>query len=109
MDFPDHTDDYTPSRSGPQPVVRNQQSRPSTGKLVNDGHHYHYIVEKFSEGAIGTILLGASSFNPDKLSEIINTHASAGYRMIFQVKEHRRMLLFWKRESILMTFERAIS
>jgi len=110
MDFPDHTSDYDSPR--PQPVIRQPQPvarRAAKGQSVSDGHRYIYTVDKYSEGAIGTILLGASSFNPSKLSAIINKRAGAGYRMVFQIKEQRRLLLFWKRESIIITFEKAIS
>jgi len=78
-------------------------------RLINDGHRYQYAVEKHTEGMLGTMLFGASAFNPAKLSNIINKRANAGYRMVFQIKEQRRMLIFWKRECILMTFERSLS
>lgn len=103
MDFPDTAIDQKPRRSSRSSVSTSSKT------LVNDGHRYQYVVDKYSEGAVGTILLGASSFNADKLTDMINTRAKAGFRMVFQVKEQRRMLLFWTRESIVMTFERAIS
>ena len=102
MDFPEQS---YPQAS--QPRRSSSSSSPSHPQPKARPTRYLYSVEQYSEGAIGTILLGGSKFNPAKLSNMINAQAAQGYRMIFQVKEERRMLLFWKRESIIMTFEKA--
>jgi len=113
MDFNDPLENYTESPTPTRSTRPQQASHPpkqqSQRNQVNDGHRYNYLIEKYSEGAIGTVLLGASSFNPSKIASIVNKHAGAGYRMVFMIKESRRMLLFWKRECIIMTFERAVS
>jgi hypothetical protein len=80
-----------------------------TPRTVNDGHRYDYQVRIVSEGALGTILVGKSKVNPEKLAGALNDMARQGYRCTFQVLERRRMLLFWSRESVICTFERALS
>ncbi len=93
MDFPDQLD--APPKARPK-------------RVVNHGQQFDYQVRMLSEGALGTILLGRSSINPNKLSNTLNEMARQGYRNTFQVLERRRMLLFWTRESLLLSFERSI-
>ena len=65
-----------------------------------------YEVIKVSEGGLGTLLFGASGFPVRKLRDTLNEHGAAGWRLVFQVIEIRRYMLFWKRETVIITFER---
>jgi hypothetical protein len=65
-----------------------------------------YKVINITEGGAGTILLGASSLPLKKMENTINKEAADGWTMVFQVLEKKRFLLFWKRESVVITFAR---
>jgi hypothetical protein len=67
-----------------------------------------YKIVNVSEGGLGTLLLGKSKVPIKKMEKIINTHAQEGYEVVFQILEERRMLLLWKRESVIITFARKI-
>jgi len=65
-----------------------------------------YKVIEVSEGALGTIFLGASGM-PIKQMEIqLNKEAADGWQMVFQVIEKKRLWLFWSRETVIMTLGR---
>ena len=65
-----------------------------------------YKVIEVSEGALGTIFLGASGM-PIKQMEIqLNKEAADGWQMVFQVIEKKRFWLFWTRETVIMTLGR---
>ncbi len=65
-----------------------------------------YKVIEVSEGALGTIFLGASGM-PIKQMEInLNKEAADGWQMVFQVIEKKRFWLFWSRETVIMTLGR---
>ena len=65
-----------------------------------------YKIESISEGFLGTILFHASSLPVKKIEERINLRAKEGWQVVFQVLEEKRLLLFWQRETILITFGR---
>jgi hypothetical protein len=65
-----------------------------------------YKVMQVSEGAIGTIFLGASGMPLDKLEETLNEEAKDGWQLVFQVIESRRFWLFWSRETVILTLGR---
>jgi hypothetical protein len=65
-----------------------------------------YKVMVVAEGAIGTLFLGASGMPVKKLEATLNEEAADGWQLVFQVIEHRRFWLFWKRESVLITLGR---
>jgi len=65
-----------------------------------------YKVIEVSEGALGTIFLGASGM-PIKQMEIqLNKEAADGWQLAFQVIEKKRFWLFWSRETVIMTLGR---
>ncbi|HKI60452.1 MAG TPA: DUF4177 domain-containing protein [Mariprofundaceae bacterium] len=65
-----------------------------------------YKVIEVSEGALGTIFLGASGM-PIKQMEInLNKEAADGWQLVFQVIEKKRFWLFWTRETVIMTLGR---
>lgn len=65
-----------------------------------------YKVVQVSEGALGTLFLGASGMPLKKLETTLNKEAAAGWQLVFQVIERRRFWLFWTRESVIITLGR---
>lgn len=65
-----------------------------------------YKVIAVAEGAIGTLFLGASGFPLQELEETLNQEAERGWQLVFQVVEKRRFLLFWTRETVIITLGR---
>lgn len=65
-----------------------------------------YKVVIVSEGALGTVFLGASSLPVAKLEAALNKFAGEGWQLTFQVIEKRRFLLFWTRETVVLTLGR---
>lgn len=68
--------------------------------------HRQYKVISISEGGCGTVLLGAAAVPIKKLEEALNQEAAAGWQLHFMVIEHRRFLLFWTRETVIITLVR---
>ncbi|PHS75264.1 DUF4177 domain-containing protein [Porticoccus sp.] len=62
-----------------------------------------YKVMAISEGALGTIFLGASGFPLKKMETVLNEQAADGWQLVFQVVEKRRLWLFWARETVIVT------
>lgn len=67
-----------------------------------------YKVVAVSEGALGTILAGASKLPLQKMESVMNNYGREGWNMDFMVIEHKRYLLFWERESAVLTFSRQL-
>ena len=65
-----------------------------------------YKVEVVSEGALGTIFLGASRIRTERLETVLNAYGQQGWDLEFMVLEKRRFLLFWVREAVVITFSR---
>jgi hypothetical protein len=65
-----------------------------------------YKVVAVSEGALGTLFLGASGFPLKKLETVLNQEAAEGWQLVFQVVEKRRFMLFWTRETVIATLGR---
>ena len=61
-----------------------------------------YKVMAISEGALGTIFLGASGFPLKKMETVLNEQAAEGWQLVFQVVERRRLWLFWARETVIV-------
>ena len=55
---------------------------------------------------MGTIFLGASKLPVKKMEEVMNRYGKDGWDVSFQMIEQRRLLLFWTRESAIITFVR---
>lgn len=62
-----------------------------------------YKVMAISEGALGTIFLGASGFPLKKMEAVLNEQVAEGWQLVFQVVEKRRFWLFWARETVIVT------
>lgn len=65
-----------------------------------------YKVEIVAEGGCGTLLLGASGLPIKKLEATLNQAAAEGWELAFQVIERKRYLLFWTRETVILTLGR---
>jgi hypothetical protein len=58
------------------------------------------------EGGLGTIFLGASSIPIKKMETALNKEVAEGWQIVFQIVEKKRLMLFWKRESVVITLGR---
>jgi len=67
-----------------------------------------YKVITIEEGALGTIFLGSSKIPVKKMEKVLNEYGDEGWNLEFQLVEQKRMLLFWKRESVVITLSREI-
>jgi len=65
-----------------------------------------YKVIVVSEGALGTIFLGASGLPIKRMEMELNEAAADGWQMVFQVVEKKRFWLFWSRETVVITLGR---
>ncbi len=67
-----------------------------------------YKVISIEEGAIGTLFLGSSKIPLAKMNKVLNDLGQEGWNVDFQLIEQKRMLLFWARESVIVTLSREI-
>jgi len=65
-----------------------------------------YKIIHVMEGGLGTVLLGSSGLPLEKLEVTLNREAADGWQVVFQVIENRRFLLFWNRETVIVTLGR---
>ena len=65
-----------------------------------------YKVLYVAEGGCGTIFLGASGVPLKKLEVELNEHAADGWQLVFQTLEHKRYMVFWSREAVIVTLGR---
>lgn len=65
-----------------------------------------YKVARVSEDGCSTLLFGAAPLPIKKIESTLNRFAQEGWRMVFMVIEKKRFLLFWERESAIITLER---
>lgn len=63
-----------------------------------------YKVIQISEGGCSTLLFGSAPIPIDKLQMELNRQVKDGWQVVFQVIEKKRFLLFWTRESVIVTF-----
>ena len=65
-----------------------------------------YKVVLYTEGLFGSIFLGESKVDPDRLAGFLNDEAAKGWRVKTMERENRRTLLFFNREAFLVVMER---
>ena len=65
-----------------------------------------YKVLHIHEGGCGTVLLGSAGIPIKKLEAVLNEEAANGWQLVFQAIEKKRFLLFWSRESVIVTLGR---
>lgn len=68
-----------------------------------------FKIEVVREGAIGTLIVGASKLPIRKMEEVMNKYGSEGWSMNFMVIEQHRLFLFWQREAAIITFSRELA
>jgi len=66
-----------------------------------------YKVIQISEGFWSTLLFGSSKVPINKMEIELNTLGNDGWQVVFQLIEKKRMLLFWVRESVIITLEKS--
>jgi hypothetical protein len=69
---------------------------------------YEYKTIIYSEGLLGSILLGESKVDPERMTETLNEHGRQGWRVVTMERENRRSLLLFNREAFLIVLERQI-
>ena len=65
-----------------------------------------YKVIRISENGCATILLGASILPTDLIEKRLNHEVAKGWQVVYEVIEQERLLLFWTRESLIVTLGR---
>lgn len=65
-----------------------------------------YKVIQIAEGGCSTLLLGSAAIPEAIMEKELNRWAKEGWQVVFQVVETRRFLLFWSRESVIITLGR---
>ncbi len=66
-----------------------------------------YKVIAISEGGLSTLLVGSAKLPLKKIERILNEEARDGWQVVYEIVEHRRFLLFWTRESMIVTLGHA--
>lgn len=96
-----------PIRANPPASFSDPLATPVKRAANPSGERRFFRVEKVTAGGLGTALLGRSSIKPDKLAETINACTGQGWRFDFATVSTSRMLIFWKRETVLVYLSRA--
>jgi hypothetical protein len=65
-----------------------------------------YKVLTVAEGGCGTLLVGSSGLPIKELENELNKHAADGWELVFQAIENKRFMLFWSRETVIITLAR---
>ena len=60
----------------------------------------------YKEGILGSIFLGGSKIDPERLTAFININASEGWDVVTMEKDIRRTLIFFKREAYVIIMKR---
>ena len=68
-----------------------------------------FRVEVVTEGALGTLFLGASKLPVSRMESVMNQYGAAGWEVAFMLVERKRFALFWQREAAIITFSRRLS
>ena len=66
-----------------------------------------YKIEIVKEGALSTLLFGSVNFL-QKMTDVMNAYGKEGWDISFQLIEKHRLLLFWSREAVIITFSRSL-
>ena len=65
-----------------------------------------YKIELVQESAASILFFGSAKVPVKKTEKLLNEYGSDGWSLVFMVREHRRMLLFWSREALIITLSR---
>lgn len=97
-----------PGQTPKKKIVMNRKAAappppPEREDYAMSNRYTQYKLISVSEGALGTIFAGSSALPVMKIQDAINKEAKAGWQVVFQVIEQKRMLIFWQRETMLIT------
>lgn len=65
-----------------------------------------YKIVRVNDSGCSTFFFGGANIPEVKLQQVLNEEAKNGWTMVFQVTEKARFLLFFSRDSVLVTFAR---
>ncbi len=68
-----------------------------------------FKIEVVTEGILGTLILGSSKLPINKMETVLNRYGASGWDVSYMLIEKKRMLLFWEREAVIITFSRPIA
>jgi hypothetical protein len=69
-------------------------------------NYKEYKVIRISEGGCSAILFGSANLPLKKINGQLNEAAQEGWQVVFEIVETKRLLLFWSRESLIVTLGR---
>lgn len=67
-----------------------------------------YRTAVIAESGLMNIIFGESKLPVEKMQALMNHYGSHGWRLAFQLVEERRYLVLFKKEVVVLTFERDI-
>lgn len=67
-----------------------------------------FAVRLVQEGGMGVLVAGQSSIGVAALQAVLNEAAAEGWTFEFLIRDNRRFLLLWTRESILVVLSREV-
>ncbi len=70
---------------------------------------YEYKTVIYTEGLLGSVLLGESKIDPERFSDMLNEYGAKGWRVVTMERENRRSVLFFNREAFQVVLERSIT
>ena len=98
--------DINADLSGATIQINLQTKSMSSTEEEPDMSYREYRVHEVMEGGCGTLLFHSSKVPIRKLEELLNREAVSGWQCVFMVIERKRFLLFWQRESVIVTMGR---
>ncbi len=66
-------------------------------------NYNEYKIIRISESGCGAILFGSAPLPVKKIEQVLNEKVKEGWQVVFQIIETKRTLLFWTRESLVVT------
>jgi hypothetical protein len=79
-----------------------------TTPVVRQASRREFCVKLVQESGLGVIFFGQSSVRAEALESVLNKAASDGWSFEFLIRDNRRLLLLWTRESILVVLSREV-
>ena len=89
--------------------IREREHTPALGEnppTVLAPAQMEYCVDLVTESGLGVLLLGQSSIRIESLDRVLNARGASGWTLAFMVRDNRRFLWLWTRESIFVVFSR---
>lgn len=80
-----------------------------TTPVVRQAGRREFSVRLVQESGVGVFLLGQSSIRVETLQSVLNEAAADGWAFEFLIRDNRRFLVLWTRESILVVLSREVT